>query len=94
MASHDTDQSERPATLLGSALARVSREALAQTSPMGPTSSQSVDVTPIRCILGLNQRSCGSVVVDPRERTMTVDLKLQDGTLRHRTVIREAADHS
>jgi alkaline phosphatase D len=50
--------------------------------PLSPTFG------PVERFLGLQERSYGSVTVDPRERTMTVDLKLQDGTLRHRTVIR------
>ncbi|MEV6522513.1 alkaline phosphatase D family protein [Longispora sp. NPDC051575] len=37
--------------------------------------------------LGLNERYYGSVAVDPVSRTMTVDLKLQDGTLKHREVL-------
>jgi alkaline phosphatase D len=49
--------------------------------PLSPT------FAPTERFLGLGQRSYGSVAVDPRKRTMTVDLKLQDGTLRHRTVI-------
>lgn len=49
--------------------------------PLSPTFG------PVERFLGLNQRSYGSVSVDPIGRTMTVDLKLQDGTLRHRTVI-------
>jgi alkaline phosphatase D len=49
--------------------------------PLSPTFG------PIEHFLGLNQRSYGSIAVDPVARTMTVDLKLQDGTLRHRTVI-------
>jgi alkaline phosphatase D len=52
--------------------------------PLSPTFG------PIERFLGLNQRSYGSVIVDPAAGTMTVDLKLQDGTLRHRTVIRAA----
>ena len=50
--------------------------------PLSPTFG------PIEHFLGLNSRSYGSVAVDPHSHTMTVDLKLQDGTLRHRTVIR------
>jgi alkaline phosphatase D len=49
--------------------------------PLSPTFG------PVERFLGLNQRSYGSVAVDPVSRTMTVDLKLQDGTLRHRTAI-------
>jgi alkaline phosphatase D len=50
--------------------------------PLSPTFG------PVERFLGLNQRSYGSIAVDPHSHTMTVDLKLQDGTLRHRTVIR------
>jgi alkaline phosphatase D len=53
-------------------------------SPLSPT------FAPVERFLGLSQRSYGSVVVDPRRKTMTVDLKLQDGTVRHRTMIRAA----
>jgi alkaline phosphatase D len=51
--------------------------------PLSPTFG------PVEHFLGLNERSYGSVTIDPRG-TMTVDLKLQDGTLRHRTVINAA----
>ena len=37
--------------------------------------------------LGLNERYYGSVEIDARAGTMTVDLKLQNGTLKHREVI-------
>jgi alkaline phosphatase D len=52
--------------------------------PLSPTFG------PVERFLGLQQRSYGSVAVDPRAKTMTVELKLQDGTVRHRTVIHEA----
>jgi alkaline phosphatase D len=53
--------------------------------PLSPTFG------PVERFLGLNQRSYGSIAADPVARTMTVDLKLQDGTLRHRTVIPAAS---
>lgn len=42
-------------------------------------------VRPEERFLGLNARSYGSVTVDPLARTMIVDLKTEDGALRHRT---------
>lgn len=52
--------------------------------PLSPTFG------PVERFLGLGARSYGSVSVDPGTRTMTVDLKLEDGSLRHRTVISAA----
>ena len=49
--------------------------------PLSPTFG------PRERFLGLNQRYYGSVAVDAPAGTMTVELKLQDGTLMHREVI-------
>lgn len=53
--------------------------------PLSPT------FAPQERFLGLNERYYGSVAIDPAAATMTVDLKAQDGTVRHRTVIPSAA---
>lgn len=53
--------------------------------PLSPTFG------PQETYLGLNERYFGSVTLDPAAATMTVDLKAQDGTVRHRTVIPSAA---
>lgn len=53
--------------------------------PLSPTFG------PVETYLGLNERFYGSVAIDPAAATMTVDLKAQDGAVRHRTVIPSAA---
>ena len=52
--------------------------------PLSPTFG------PQERFLGLSERYYGSVLVDPDTATMTVDLKTQDGTIRHRTEITSA----
>lgn len=52
--------------------------------PLSPTFG------PVERFLGLGARSYGSVAVDPVEGTMAVDLKLESGALRHRSVLRAA----
>lgn len=53
--------------------------------PLSPTFG------PVETDLGLRERFYGSIAIDPAAATMTVDLKAQDGAVRHRTVIPSAA---
>jgi len=53
--------------------------------PLSPT------FEPVETYLGLRERFYGSVAIDPAAATMTVDLKGEDGTVRHTTVIPSAA---
>lgn len=56
-----------------------------ESRPLSPTFG------PVETYLGLRERFYGNVAIDPEAATMTVDLKAQDGTVRHRTVIPSAA---
>lgn len=56
-----------------------------ESKPLSPT------FEPEETFLGLSERYYGSVAIDSGSATMTVDLKGEDGALRHRTVIPSAA---